>query len=52
MLAANKSRTRVAKTQGQEEHTGVTRVVKMSVKMDTRNYINSLAEEVEQAAGS
>ena len=45
------SRTRTAKAKAQEEYAEVNREVKKSIKVDKRNYIDSLAEEAEQAAG-
>ena len=49
--AVNNSRTRTAKAKAQEEYAEVNREVKKSIKVDKRNYIDSLAEEAEQAAG-
>ena len=39
-------------TKAQEDQTKANREVKKSTKMDKRNYIDSLAEEAEQAACS
>ena len=49
--AVNNSCTRTAKAKVQEEYAEVNREVKKSIKVDKRNYIDSLAEEAEQAAG-
>jgi len=48
--AVNNSRTRVATAH--DEHTEANREVKMRVNMNKRNFINSLAKEAEQGAGS
>ena len=40
--AVNNSRTRTAKAKAQEEYTEVNREVKKSIKVDKRNYIDSL----------
>ena len=48
--AVNNSRTRAAKAKAQEEYKGVTRSVKRCLKADKRNYLESLAEEAEEAA--
>jgi len=50
--AINNSRIRATKAQAQEDQTKANREVKKSVKMDKRNYINSMAKEAEQAADS
>ncbi|KAI0236206.1 Breakpoint cluster region protein [Lamellibrachia satsuma] len=42
--AVNNSRTRTAKAKVQEEYAEVNREVKKSIKVDKRNYIDSLAE--------
>ena len=46
----NNSRTRTTKAKAQEEYKGVNRSVKRSFKTDNRNYLESLAEEAEEAA--
>ena len=48
--AVNSSRTRTGKATAQAEYTQAHKEVKRSVKKDKRDYIDSLAEEAEQAA--
>lgn len=48
----NNSRTRAAKARAQEEYTETNKEVKRSIKADKRNFVDGLAEEAEQAAGS
>ena len=50
--AVNNSRTRTSKAKAQEEYSEANREVKRSIKADKRSYIDRLAEEAEQAAGS
>ena len=50
--AVNNSRTRAAKAKAQEEFTVANREVKKSARTDKRKYIDSLAEEAENAAAS
>jgi len=50
--AVNNSRTRTAKAAAQAEYTIVNKEVKKSIKNDKRNYVENLAKEAEQAAGS
>lgn len=44
------SRTRTSKAMVQKEYNSAHRIVKISIKLDKLNYINKLAEEVEEAA--
>ncbi|XP_076452167.1 uncharacterized protein LOC143287768 [Babylonia areolata] len=48
--AVNNSRTRAAKAKAQEDFTEANREVKRSARADKRKYIDSLAEEAEEAA--
>ena len=48
----NNSRTRSSKAKAQEEYSEAHKAVKKSVKEDKRNFIDSLAEAAEHAAGS
>ena len=48
--AVNNSRTRTAKAEAQEEYKRMNRSVKMSLKADKRNYLESVAAEAEEAA--
>jgi hypothetical protein len=48
--AVNSSRTRVSKAVTQAEYSQAHRKVKRNLKKDERDYIDSLAEEVEKAA--
>nr|KAG5689204.1 hypothetical protein BaRGS_014860 [Batillaria attramentaria] len=46
----NNSRTRAAKAKTQKDYTEANKRVKRSARIDKRNYIDSLAEEAEEAA--
>ena len=50
--AVNNSRTRAEKAKAQEDYYKSNKEVKRSARADKRNYINSLAEEAEEAAAS
>jgi hypothetical protein len=50
-LSLNTSRIRAAKTKAQEEYTAVNKEVRQSIRKDTRNHIDELAKQVEEAAG-
>ncbi|XP_076439127.1 uncharacterized protein LOC143278001 [Babylonia areolata] len=50
--AVNNSRTRAAKAKAQADFTEANREVKRSARTDKRKYIDSLAEEAEEAAAS
>ena len=47
----NKSQTRAAKAKAQEDYSAANREVKKSIRMDKRDYIDSLARQAEEAAG-
>ena len=48
----NNSRTRASKAKAQEEYAEANKDVKRSIKADKRTFVDGLAEEAEQAAGS
>ena len=50
--AVNNSRTRSAKAAAQAEYTAANKEVKKLVKQDKRNFVENLAKEAEEAAGS
>ena len=50
--AVNNSRTRSAKAMAQAEYTAANKEVKKLVKQDKRNFVENLAKEAEEAAGS
>ena len=50
--AVNNSRTRAGKAAAQEEYSAANREVKRSVRQDKRDFVEQLAKEAEEAAGS